>query len=80
MAVTDYIITDGEIRNVYVQKQPTVLQGSPEDNKGVFDAFPTLIVQKFNAALNEIARDTSAEIDRDVLEYYMEIGWTPENV
>ena len=79
MAITDYKITQAEIEQVHVEAQPTVLRGSPQQNKQVFDAYPELIIEKFNGALDEIANDTSAEIDRDVLELYMSIGWIPDN-
>lgn len=79
MAITDYKISQSDIEQVHVEAQPTVLQGSAQQNKQVFDAFPLMIVEKFNGALEEIANDTSAEIDRDVLELYQSIGWIPDN-
>lgn len=79
MAITDYKITAADINNTHVEARPTVLQGSATDNKRVFDAYPDMIVEHFNGALDEIANDTSAEIDRDVLELYMSIGWIPDN-
>ena len=79
MAITDYKITSADIAQVHVEKQPTVLQGSALQNKQVFDAYPDMIVEKFNGALDEIANDVSAEIDRDVLELYQSLGWTPPN-
>lgn len=79
MAITDYKISDTDIAQVHVEAQPTVLQGSALQNKQVFDAFPSMIVQHFNDALDAIANDTSAEIDRDVLTLYESLGWTPEN-
>lgn len=79
MAITDYKITSADIARVHVEAQPTVLQGSATANKQVFDAFPEMIVDHFNDALDEIANDTSAEIDRDVLDFYLSLGWTPDN-
>lgn len=79
MAITDYKISDTDIAQVHVEARPTVLQGSASQNKQVFDAFPNMIVQHFNNALDAIANDTSAEIDRDVLTLYESLGWTPEN-
>lgn len=79
MAITDYKITPAEIAQVHVEARETVLKGDATQNKQVFDAFPNLIVQKLNGALDEIANDTSAEIDRDVLTLYESLGWTPEN-
>lgn len=48
MAVIDYKITQGEIDNAHVQKQDTILKGSPEQNKTVFDLYPELIKDHFN--------------------------------
>ena len=79
MAITDYKISDTDIAQVHVEAQPTVLQGSASQNKQVFDAFPNMIVQHFNNALDAIANDTSAEIDREELTLYESLGWTPEN-
>lgn len=79
MAITDHKITSTDIAQVHVEMQPTVLQGSATENKQVFDKYPDMIVQKFNAALDEIANDTSAVIDRDVLVLYQSLGWVPEN-
>lgn len=79
MAITDYKITQGQIEAVHVQKQPTVLAGSAQQNKKVFDDFPMMIVEHFNDALDAIAGDTSAVIDSDVLILYESLGWIPEN-
>lgn len=79
MAVTDYKITTADINAVHVEAQPNVLRGSAQANKRVFDAYSDMIVSHFNDALDEIANDTSAEIDRDVLDLYASLGWTPEN-
>ena len=79
MAIIDHIITSSDISRVNVIAQPTVLRDTPQNNKAVFDAYPRMIADHFNAALYEIANDTSAEIDREVLEYYEEIGWIPDN-
>ena len=79
MAITDHLITSADIARVNVIAQPTVLRDTPQNNKAVFDAYPRMIVDHFNAALYEIANDTSAEVDREVLEYYEEIGWIPDN-
>ena len=79
MAITDYKITSTDIAQVHVEAQPTVLQGSAVQNKKAFDAYPDMIVEHFNNALDEIANDTTAEIDREVLDFYVSLGWTPEN-
>lgn len=79
MAITDYKISETDIAQVHVEAQPTILGGSPLQNKQVFDNYPDMIVEHFNNALDEIARDTSAIIDREVLTFYQSIGWTPSN-
>lgn len=90
MAITDHKISGldparesalatANISQVHVEAQATVLQGSANQNKQVFDNYPDMIVAHFNAALEEISNDTSAEIDRDVLDLYLSLGWTPDN-
>ena len=79
MAITDYKIKQSDIARVHVEKRPTILNGSPLQNKQVFDAYPDMIVEHFNDALDEIERDTSAEVDREVLILYESLGWTPNN-
>lgn len=79
MAISDYKITSTDIAQVHVEAQPTVLQGSAVQNKKAFDAYPDMIVEHFNDALDEIANDTSAVIDRDVLDLYISLGWVPDN-
>lgn len=77
--ITDHKITETDIAQVHVEANPTVLRGSPTQNKQVFDAYPDMIVEHFNDALDEIASDTSAVIDPDVITLYESLGWTPEN-
>ena len=48
MALDAYKITSGEVALVHVEAQDTVLKGTPLQNKQVFDAYPDLIVTKFN--------------------------------
>lgn len=79
MAITDYKITEADIAQVHVEARETVLRGSATQNKQVFDAYPDMIVKHFNDALDEIALDTSAEIDNEVLTLYASLGWTPSN-
>lgn len=76
---TDYKITTAEKNAVHVEAQPTILQGSPQQNKHAFDAYPDLLMEKHNALCDFIATDTSATIDNDVLVLYMALGWIPEN-
>ena len=77
--VTDYKISDAEKNAVHVEAQPTILQGSPQQNKHAFDAYPDLLTEKHNGLCDFIASDTSATIDSDVLVLYMALGWIPEN-
>jgi hypothetical protein len=76
---TDYKISTAEKNAVHVEAQPTILQGSPQQNKHAFDAYPDLLMEKHNSLCDFIASDTSATIDNDVLVLYMALGWIPEN-
>lgn len=75
----DFKITSAEANNVHVQGQPDILQGSAQQNKAAFDAYSELIRNRFNGLCDFIDTDTSTVIDRDVLEYYVSIGWIPDN-
>lgn len=79
MAVTDYKISSADIQAVHVEAQPTILQGSAQQNKQVFDKYSDMITDHFNDLCDFLANDTSAEIDRDVLVLYASLGWTPDN-
>ena len=78
MAFTDYIITDAEVSTVHVEAQPTVLRGSAQQNKKVFDAYSDLIKTKHNLLCNDIASSIEPTIDPLVIGYYASLGWTPE--
>ena len=78
MAFTDYIITDAEVSSVHVEAQPTVLRGSAQQNKKVFDAYSDLIKGKHNQLCNEIASSVEPTIDPLVLGLYASLGWTPD--
>ena len=77
--VTDYKISTAEKNAVHVEAQPTILQGSPQQNKQAFDAYPDLLTQKHNALCDFLASDTSTVIDNSVLVLYEALGWTPDN-
>lgn len=47
-------ITQEEIENVHVERQETILRGTPTENKQVFDAYPDLIASKHNGLCNEV--------------------------
>lgn len=72
---TDYIISTADIQGVHVQAQPTVLRGSAQQNKQVFDAYGDMIAEHFNGLCNFIADDKSATIDRSTKELYRALGW-----
>jgi hypothetical protein len=76
---TDYKISTAEKNAVHVEAQPTILQGSPQQNKHAFDAYPDLLMEKHNGLCDFVASDTSATIDNSVLALYMTLGWIPEN-
>lgn len=79
MAVaTDYKITTADVQGAHVEAQPTILRGSAQQNKQVFDKYSDMITEHFNDLCDFIATDTSATIDRNVLVLYQSLGWTAE--
>ena len=75
---TDYIISPADVSAVHVEAQPTILRGSATQNKQVFDAYSDMIVGHFNGLCQFISDDTSATIDRAVLELYRALGWVAD--
>lgn len=75
MAIEDYKILPADIQAVHVEAQPTVLTGSAQDNKKVFDKYSDMIVEHFNDLIDELADNTSELIDQDVLTLYAALGW-----
>lgn len=60
MSLKDYKITDDAVQNVYVQSKPDILNGTTQENKAVFDAYPALIKDRFNAVLEILGGDNAA--------------------
>ncbi len=60
MSLKDYKITDDAVQNVYVQSQPDILNGTTQENKAVFDAYPALIKDRFNAVMEILGGDSAA--------------------
>ena len=60
MSIKDLKITDQNVQNTYVQSQPDRLTGTAQQNKAVFDAFPQLIRQRFNALLEALTGTSAA--------------------
>ena len=54
MSMDSYKITSGEVDNVHVEAQGTRLTGTVLQNKQVFDHYPDLIKDKFNALCDYI--------------------------
>lgn len=66
MAIDDikqYKIADGDVEQVYVQRQADRLTGTPQENKYVFDEYPDLIKDKHNDALDSIAEEVQDAAD-----------------
>lgn len=66
MAIDDikqYKIADGDVEQVYVQRQADRLTGTPQENKYVFDEYPDLIKDRHNDALDSIAEEVQAAAD-----------------
>lgn len=75
MALIDYQITEADVNRVNVQSADTVLKGSAQENKRIFDNFPDMIVQKFNAFVREVASQSTNEIDAEVIAQFENAGW-----
>ena len=71
-------ITDAEVRQVRVEGRERVLRGTVSQNQAVFDAFATLIKNKFNAAIDDIDGFYIVDIDDETIEAYEDIGWTQD--
>ena len=77
--ITDYEITTADIQGVHVEAQPTVLRGSAQQNKQVFDKYSDMIVTHFNGLIGFLEDEISSEIDHTVLEYYRDVlGWVQD--
>ena len=76
MSIKDLTITEQNVQGVLVVNQPDRLTGTAEANKKVFDAFPRLLMQRFNELLDSLAGTGGAgEIPVGPIE-----GVTAENV
>lgn len=75
MGASDFIISDTAKNEVNVLSQPTVLRGTAEENKQVFDNYCDLIRTRFNALCSYVDMGTSTEIAQVVKELYYELGW-----
>ena len=71
-------ITDAEVRLARVEGRERVLRGTVLQNQAVFDAFATLIKNKFNAAIDELDDMYVVDIDDETIEAYEDIGWTED--
>ena len=54
MALSDNKILNSEVQEAQVVGKPKVLTGTVRQNQGVFDAFATLIKDKFNALIDDL--------------------------
>lgn len=78
MAITDCRITNSDIQGVNVKSRPTILRGSAEENKNVFDSYSDMIVEHFNDLCDAIDADTTAEIAVSVKDIYAALGWVDD--
>lgn len=60
MSFNDCKISESEIQTTGVQSQPDTLTGSAADNKMVFDALPTLVIQKLNSLIDQLQQQAAA--------------------
>lgn len=60
MSFNDCKISEAEIQTTGVQAQADTLTGSAADNKLVFDALPTLVIQKLNSLIDQMQQQAAA--------------------
>lgn len=60
MSFNDCKISESQIQTTGVQSQPDTLTGSAADNKMVFDALPTLVIQKLNSLIDQMQQQAAA--------------------
>lgn len=60
MSFNDCKISESEIQTTGVQAQADTLTGSAADNKMVFDALPTLVIQKLNSLIDQMQQQAAA--------------------
>ena len=60
MSFNDCKISESEIQTTGVQAQADTLTGSAADNKMVFDALPTLVIQKLNSLIDQMQQNAAA--------------------
>ena len=60
MSFNDCKISESQIQTTGVQSQPDTLTGSAADNKKVFDALPTLVIQKLNSLIDQMQQQAAA--------------------
>lgn len=60
MSFNDCKISESEIQTTGVQSQADTLTGSAADNKMVFDALPTLVIQKLNSLIDQLQQQAAA--------------------
>lgn len=54
MALIDNKITNSEVQEVQVTGKPKLLRGTVAENQGIFDAFASLIRNKFNSLIDDL--------------------------
>ena len=60
MSFNDCKISESEIQTTGVQAQADTLTGSAADNKRVFDALPTLVIQMLNSLIDQMQQNAAA--------------------
>ena len=60
MSFNDCKISESQIQTTGVQSQADTLTGSAADNKKVFDALPTLVIQKLNDLIDQLQQKAAA--------------------
>lgn len=66
----------GSASEYRVGAQPTILRGTPAQNKQAFDNYCDMISTQHNALCDYLDLNISSEVDIDVQRYYANIlGW-----
>ena len=60
MSFNDCKISESQIQTTGVQSQADTLTGSAADNKLVFDALPTLVIEKLNSLIEQMQQQAAA--------------------
>lgn len=76
---SSYRIEESDISAVSVRGRERTLQGTVAENQQVFDDLGEMIAEKFNNFVDYVEMSTGTTIDDEVIEFFEDMGWVPEN-